>query len=66
MDRVADGKIMIPGLSPDADNFFFVFFQLFAKKAKHFILRNHFISCRYNRHFTDDLSPPHFWQTSSN
>ncbi len=33
MDRVADGKIMIPGLSFAADNIFFCFFPAFVPKS---------------------------------
>ncbi len=51
------------------------FFQnlLHLRKAKYFFWTNinffcqkYFINYRYDIRFTDDLRPPHFWQTNSN
>ena len=75
--RAAESETSGPGSSlTDADQLFFLFFLkifriygrriFFWPKKLRIFLKNHYINCRYDRRFTEDLRTPHFWQTNSN
>ncbi len=42
------------------------FVELFLPKKLRFFSNIYYINCRYDRRFTEDLRPPHCWQTNSN
>ncbi len=42
------------------------FISFFCQRKLRIFLKNHYINCRYDRRFTEDFRPPHFWQTSLN
>ncbi len=71
-----DSLIKVPGSGPTADKIVFAFYSkssafaegggFFCQKKLRIFLKLYYINCRYDRRFTEDLRPPHFWQTNSN
>ena len=74
--RVVVCETAIPGSRPSAANFFCVLYSkssafaeggsFFGQKKLRILLIIYYINCRYDRRFTEDLRPPHFWQMNSN
>ncbi len=82
MGRAEGRQIEDPGSSPATANFFnffnFFIFRIcgssafaeggifFGKKYLRILLNKYYINYRCDRHYAEDLRPPHYWQTDSN
>ncbi len=82
MGKVVDCNFEISGSTPPHLKLFFAFFLVFfrkcgrpafaedggffAQKYLRILLKIYYINYRYDRHYAEDLRPPHFWQTNSN